>query len=82
MDGGVYRVGRGMEACCRESFTIGAFLNAYSQSRRLNVSSGDRGRGSLLLTDGEASKLFSRLRITPVASKKTKRIKIGGYLCA
>ena len=30
--GSVYRMRRGMEACCRGSFTVGAFLDAYSWS--------------------------------------------------
>ena len=80
--GGVYEVGRGMEACCRGSFTVGAFLNACSQSRRLRASSGGRGRGSLSLTEGEAAEMFGGLRITPVASKETEGIETGGCLCA
>ena len=46
------------------------------------MSSRGRGRGSLLLTEGEAAEMFSGLRITPVASKKTEGIKTGGCLCA
>ena len=46
------------------------------------MSSEGKGRGSLLLTEGEAIEMFGRLRITPVASKNTKRIKMGGCLCA
>ena len=80
--GGVYEVGRGMEACCRGSFTVGAFLNACSRSRRLRASSGGRGRGSLSLMEGEAVEMFSRLRITLVASKKTEGIEMRGCLCS
>ena len=69
-----------MEACHGGSFTIGVFLNVCSQSQRLSISSRDRGKGILLLTDGEAAELFSRLRIMPVASKKAERIKTGGCL--
>ena len=46
------------------------------------MSSEGKGRGSLLLTEGEATEIFGRLRITPVASKKTKGIKMGGCLYA
>ena len=46
------------------------------------MSSRGRGRGSLLLMEREATEMFSRLRITLVASKKTERIKTGGCLCA
>ena len=70
--GGVYGVGRGMEACHRGSFTVGAFLDACSRSQRLSASSGGRGRGSLSLMEGEAAEMFGRLRITPVASKETE----------
>ena len=73
---------RGMEAHHRGSFTIGAFLNECSQSQRLSISSRGRGRGSLLLMEGEAMEMFGRLRITLVASKETKGIKIEGCLCA
>ena len=45
------------------------------------MSSGGRGRGSLLLTDGEAAEMFGRLRIALVASKKAEGIKMGGCLC-
>ena len=75
-------MGRGIEACCRRSFTIRAFLDMCSQSQRLRASSRDRGRGSLLLMEGEATEMFGRLRIMPVASKKTEGIEIEGYLCA
>ena len=46
------------------------------------MSSGGRGRGSLLLTEGEATEMFGRLRIMPVASKEAEGIKMGGCLCA
>ena len=46
------------------------------------MSSRGKGRGSLLLMEGEAVQMFSGLRITPVASKQTKKIKMGGCLCA
>ena len=46
------------------------------------MSSRGRGRDSLLLTEGEAVEMFSRLRITPIASKKTEGIETGGCLCA
>ena len=46
------------------------------------MSSRGRDRGSLLLTEGEATEMFGRLRIMPVASKETERIKTGGCLCA
>ena len=46
------------------------------------MSSGGRGRGCLLLMDGEALEMFSRLRAMPVASKKTEGIKTEGCLCA
>ena len=46
------------------------------------MSSRGRGRGSLLLMEGEAAEMFGRLRITPVASKETEGIKMGGCLCA
>ena len=39
-------------------------------------------RGSLLLTEGEVTEMFSGLRIMSVASKKTEGIKMGGCLCA
>ena len=78
----MYRVGRGMEAGCRGSFTIGAFLDACSRSRRLRASSEGRGRSSLSLTEGEAAEVFSRLWIMPVASKETEGIKSGECLCA
>ena len=71
-----------MEACHGGSFTIGVFLNACSQSWRLSTSSGGRGRGSLLLMEREALEMFSRLRITLVASKKTEGTQTGGCLCA
>ena len=41
-----------------------------------------RGRGSLSLTEGEAPEMFSRLKITSVASKETEGIKSEGCLCA
>ena len=78
LNGGVYRAGRGMEAHRGGSFTVGAFLDACSRSQRLSVSSGGRGRGSLLLMEGEAMEMFSRLRIMLVASKETEGIKTGG----
>ena len=78
----MYRARRGMEACYRESFTIGMFLDVCSQSRRLNVSSKGRGRDSLLLMDGEAAELFNGLRSIPVAFKKTKEIKMEGCFYA
>ena len=34
------------------------------------------------MTEGEASEMFSGLRISPVASKEAERIKTGGCLCA
>ena len=71
-----------MEACYRGSFTVRAFLDACSQSQRLRANSGGRGRGSLLLIEGEAMEMFGGLRITPVASKETKGIKMEGYLSA
>ena len=71
-----------MEAHHRGSFTIGAFLDACSWSQRLSASSRGRGRGSLSLTEGEATKMFSRLRITLVASKETEGIETRGCLCA
>ena len=80
--GGVYGAGRGMEACHRGSFTVGAFLDTCSWSQRLRASSGGRGRGSLSLTEGEATEMFGGLRITLVASKETKGIEMGGCLCA
>ena len=82
LDGGVYRVGRGMEAHYGRSFTVRVFLDACSQSGRLSTSFGGRGRGSLLLKEGEATEMFGRLRITPVTFKKTEGIEMGGYLCA
>ena len=78
----MYRVGRGIEACHGGRFTVRAFLNACSQSQRLSMSSRGRGRDSLLLTEGEAVEMFGRLRIIPVASKKTEGIKTEGCLCA
>ena len=71
-----------MEAHRRGSFTVGAFLDVCSQSQRLRVSSGGRGRGSLSLTKGETAEMFSGLRISLVASKETEGIKTGGCLCA
>ena len=71
-----------MEACHGGSFTTRVFLDVCSQSRRLSVSSRGRGRGSLLLTEGKAVEMFGRLRITPVASKKTEGIETEGCLCA
>ena len=71
-----------MEAGHRGSFTVRAFLNVCSWSRRLRASSGGRGRGSLSLMEEEAVEMFSRLWITPVASKETEGIKTGGCLCA
>ena len=78
----MYRVERGMKAYCRASFTVRAFLNVCSRSWRLRASSGGRGRGSLLLMEGEAVEMFGRLWITLVASKETEGIKMGGCLCA
>ena len=46
------------------------------------MSSGGRGRGSLSLTEGEATEMFGGLWIMPVASKETEGIKMGGCLCA
>ena len=71
-----------MEAHCGGSFTIRVFLNVCFQSWRLSISSKDRGRGSLLLMEEEAMEMFSGLRITLVASKKTEGIKMGGWLYA
>ena len=71
-----------MEACCRGSFTVRVFLDACSWSQRLGASSRGRGRGSLLLTEGEAAEMFGGLRISPVASKEAEEIKMGGCLCA
>ena len=71
-----------MEACRGGSFTVRVFLNVCSWSWRLSASSGGRGRDSLLLREGEAVEMFGRLRITPVASKETEGIKMGGCLCA
>ena len=71
-----------MEAHHRGSFTVGAFLDVCSRSRRLRASSRGRGRGSLLLTEGEAVEMFGRLRIMLVASKETEGIETGGCLCA
>ena len=71
-----------MEAHHRGSFTIEVFLNACSWSRRLRASSRGRSRGSLSLTEGEAVEMFGGLRITPVASKETEGIEMGGCLCA
>ena len=34
------------------------------------------------MTEGEATEMFGRLRIMPVASKKTEEIEIGECLCA
>ena len=45
------------------------------------ASSRGRDRGSLLLMEGEAVEMFSRLRIMPVASKKTEGIETEGCLC-
>ena len=82
MDEGVYGAERRIKAHCRGSFTIGAFLDACSQSWRLRASSKDRGRGSLSLIEEEAMEMFGGLRIMLVASKETKEIKSGGCLCA
>ena len=46
------------------------------------MSSGDRSRGSLLLTEGEAAEMFDRFRITLATSKKIEGIKTGRCLCA
>ena len=73
----MYEAGRGIEAHCRGSFTIRVFLDVCSQSWRLSASSGGRGRGSLLLTEGETAKMFSGLRITLVASKRLRGLKWG-----
>ena len=78
----MYGAGRGIEAYHRGSFTVEAFLNVCSQSWRLSTSSGNRGRGSLLLTEREAVEMFGGLRITLVASKETKGIKTEECLCA
>ena len=75
-------MGRGIEVHCRGSFTVGTFLNVCSWSQRLKASSGGRGRGSLLLMEGEAMEMFSGLRIMPVAFKETEGIKLGRCLCA
>ena len=45
------------------------------------MSSRGRGRGILFLTEKEATEMFSRLRIVPVASKMAEGIKMGGCLC-
>ena len=71
-----------MEACRGGSFTVGAFLDVCSQSQRLSASSRGRGRGSLLLIEGEATEMFGRLRIMPVASKQSEGIIMEGCLCA